>query len=82
MTAADTSQHAADPRVTRVAGGFAVERGDGVTYRVLPNKVLGWAIFADLDPDLDLVQVAEGGFALGYQTAQDAIGALLGAEQA
>jgi hypothetical protein len=43
---------------------------------VLPTEVFDWCIFAG--PNLDMVPVEGGGFAIGFATADDAIGALIG----
>jgi len=66
-----------DPRVTAcgTGRGFAVAAHD-TTFVVLPTDVFAWCIFTG--PNLDLVPVEGGGFAIGYPTADDAIGALIG----
>jgi hypothetical protein len=68
--------HRDDPRVRPCGDGFRVDTGPG--YEIRPNPVLGWGIFTG--PNQDLVQAEGGGFALGYQNADQAIDALLGVD--
>lgn len=68
------SRYDQDRRVHPAGRGYTVTAG-GTRYRVLPSQTLGWGIYTG--PNLDLLP-APGGFAIGYQTADDAIGDLLG----
>jgi hypothetical protein len=66
-----------DPRVAGSGhDGYAVTRDDGTDYQVLPTGVFGWVVCHG--PNLDFAPTADGGFAIGFATADDAIGAALG----
>lgn len=70
------SRYRDDPRVSGYGSdGFSVSR-DGTDYRVLPTGVFGWVVCTG--PNLDFVAAADGGFAIGFASADDAIGAALG----
>jgi hypothetical protein len=65
-----------DPRVSGYGeDGYTVLRDDGTNYQILPTDVFGWTICHG--PNLDFVPTADGGFAIGYPTADDAIADLL-----
>jgi hypothetical protein len=74
-----TSRYVNDPRVTSNANGasFTVEHG-GERYQILHTDVFGWMVCQG--PNLDFVQVEGGpsGFGIGFGTADDAIGLLIG----
>lgn len=64
-----------DSRISEEAAGYSVTR-DGTDYEVLPTGVFGWVICQG--PGLDFAPATDGGFAIGYPTADDAISAALG----
>jgi hypothetical protein len=55
--------------------GFTVTRDDGSTYRVLHTEVFGWTVCQG--PNLDFVPASDGGFAIGFPSADAAISAVL-----
>jgi hypothetical protein len=65
----------ADSRVKRVGKGYEV-RANGTTYSVLPSDALGWGIY--VGHRARMASLPGGRPAVGYATADDAIGALLG----
>lgn len=70
------SRYSDDPRVSGFgADGYTVSR-DGTDFRVLPTEVFGWVVCTG--PNLDFVAATGGGFAIGFPTAEAAIGAVLG----
>jgi hypothetical protein len=72
----NVSRYNSDPRVSGYGSdGFTVSR-DGTDYRVLPTGVFGWVVCAG--PNLDFAPTTDGGFAIGFATSDEAIGAVLG----
>jgi hypothetical protein len=70
------SAYIGHPAVTAdTSGGFTVTK-DGTEYRVLDSDVFGWTICTG--PNLDFVPTEQGGFAIGFPEADDAIRALIG----
>ncbi len=70
------SRYDEDPRVHGTGtDGYTVTRDDGTDYQVLRTGVFGWTICHG--PNLDYVPTADGGFAIGYASADDAISDLL-----
>lgn len=68
-----------DPRVTPWGNGYSVA-DDGRDFRILNNgEPLGWGVYEG--PNLDLLPVAGGGWFLGFEGPDDAIGALIGDPQ-
>jgi hypothetical protein len=55
--------------------GYTVTRDDGTSYRVLPSRAFGWVVCTG--PNLDLAPTRDGGFAIGFPSAAEAIGAVL-----
>jgi hypothetical protein len=68
-------RYADDARVTARGSGYNVTGSDGETYAVRQTNVFGWAICHG--PNLDFVPTDDGGFAIGFRNAHDAIDALL-----
>jgi hypothetical protein len=63
-----------DPRVQKFGeDGYEVDTTDG-PIRVLPNEAMGWGLY--VGPRLDLVMTPAGP-AIGYESAEDAVGAVL-----
>lgn len=68
------------PQVARFGDrGYTVVGADRATYTVLHTEVFGWTICQH--PNLDFVPTADGGFAIGYNDADEAIAALIGEPQ-
>jgi hypothetical protein len=70
------SRYDHDARVVRAGNEFTVTASDGTVYYVLPSDLMGWGIFTG--PNLDLVPTAGGRFAIGIDTADHAIAAIIG----
>lgn len=69
------SNYDRDSRVHRQGRGYTVTNR-GTEYQVLPNQSLGWGIYSGRN--LNLVQVAGRGLAIGYRSADEAIRVLIG----
>jgi len=82
-----TSTYAGDPRVAAydtdpdasTPRGYTVLREDGTDLEVLPTGVFGWTVCHG--PNLDFVPTTDGGFAIGYPSADAAIGDALAVPQ-
>jgi len=71
-----TTAYRNDSRVKPHGNGFEVTR-DGQTFYVLHTDVFSWTICQG--PNLDFVHFEGHGLAIGIDTADNAIGALIGA---
>lgn len=70
------SRYDNDLRVVYEGDGYTVTGADNCTYRVLNMGALGWGIY--YGPNLDLLPVAGGGFAINITDGDKAIAALIG----
>jgi hypothetical protein len=72
------SDHLHDPRVSAFGGDGYTVRAAGTDYQVLHTDAFGWGVYTG--DNLDIVITEQGGMAIGYPDAADAVGDLLRAD--